>query len=393
MRVLFINQNARFAGGAERYVADTARSLRERGVQVFLLYGVEGWTAPEFTGLFDGAFPMVALERQIREIGPDVVYVHQLDDAMVMNEIRRAGSPVVRFFHDHRLFCPREHKYTTIGQRTCTRTVGLGCYGCLGVLNRSPKLPGIRLRTVASVRAEQAASRGIEAAVVGSAYMADHLVAHGFNPATIHVNPLFTGSAGQVGSGGDRDPSLLLFVGALLRGKGLDLLVRALSLLPGHVRLVVAGEGPQDEADLVNRLGLGSRVHYAGRLDSAALARHYHQAACVVVPSRSPETFGLVGLEALAAATPVVATNVGGVGEWLLPGETGLLVPSGDPAALAAAIGWTLDHPTEARRMASHGQERGRTHFTAARHVEALMRLFRSLVATAGPVPVAQEVF
>ena len=392
MRVLFINQNARLAGGAERYVADTARSLREHGVQVFLLYGVEGWTAPEFTGLFDGAFPMVALERQIRDIGPDVVYVHQLDDAMVMNEIRRAGAPVARFFHDHRLFCPREHKYTTIGQRTCTRTVGLGCYGCLGVLNRSPRLPGIRLRTVASVRAEQAASRGIEAAVVGSTYMADHLVAHGFDPATIHVNPLFAGPAGQVGDGVERDPSMLLFVGSLLRGKGLDLLIRALDLLPEHVRLVVAGEGPQDEAGLVDRLGLRPRVHYAGRLDSAALARHYHQAACVVVPSRSPETFGLVGLEALAAGTPVVATDVGGVREWLRPGETGLLVPSGSPTALAAAIGWMLDHPREAQEMARQGQELGRTRFTAARHVEALLHLFQSLAPTPGPVPVTQEV-
>jgi glycosyltransferase involved in cell wall biosynthesis len=379
MRVLFVNQKARFAGGAEQYVADTATALRQHGVESFLLYGVEGWAAPEFTALFQGAFPMVALERQIRDLAPDIVYVHQLDDALAMRDIRRAGFPVVRFFHDHRLFCPREHKYTTIGQQTCTRTVGIGCFGCLGVLTRSAGPLGVRLRTVASVRAEQAASRGIDACVVGSTYMADHLVAHGFDPGTVHVNPLFPRSLAGDGAAPERDPSLLLFVGALVRGKGLDVLLRALALLPAHVRLVVAGEGPQDESSLASRLGIGHRVDYAGRLGADDLGDCYRRAACVVVPSRSPETFGLVGLEAQAAATPVVATDVGGVREWLRDGDTGRLASTGNPESLAEAIAWVLDHPEEAAAMGQRGRESCRTRFTAAGHTERLVRLFRSL--------------
>lgn len=391
MKVLFINQKARFAGGAEQYVAETATHLRDRGVETVLLYGTEGWTAPEFTRRFHGAFPMVAIERQIRDIRPDIVYVHQLDHASDMVQIRQAGFPVVRFFHDHKLFCPREHKYTTIGQRTCTRPVGLGCYACLGVVTRSPRLPGIRLRTVGKVMAEQVASRGIEGCVVGSSYMAGHLVAHGFDPATVHVNPLFAGPpAGPPPA--SRDPSLLLFVGALLRGKGLDVLLRALALLPEHVRLKVVGEGPQTEAPLIRRLGLESRVILAGRLDTTALQTQYRQAACVVVPSRSPETFGLVGLEALSSGTPVVATDVGGVREWLHHGETGLVAPSGDPGGLAASIAWVLDHPVEAGRMGRRGQELCHTHFTPARHVDALLRLFLSLAPASRPDLALSEV-
>lgn len=383
MRVLFINQKARSAGGAERYVADTAQLLTERGCEPYLLYGVPGRADPDFTGLFAGAFPMVSLTRQIRDIQPDVVYVHQLDAELDMWPIREAGVPVARFFHDHRLFCPREHKYTTLGQRTCTRTIGAGCYSCLGVITRANTPVGIRLRTVGRVRAEQAASRGIAATVVGSTYMAGHLVAHGFDPARIHVNPLFVRPTSD-GAPVVRDPSLLLFVGALLRGKGLDLLLRALAVLPPSVRLRIVGDGPQPDTGLVEQLGLGARVEYCGRLTPEAVARQYREAACVVVPSRSPETFGLVGLEALSAGTPVVATDVGGVREWLVPGRTGLLAPPGDPGALAAALAWMLDHPAEAERMGREGQAHCRARFTPDRHITDLVAVFESLKPVAG---------
>ena len=114
-----------------------ATRLRARGVRSSLLYGVEAWTAPDFTGVFDGAYPLAAPAAQVRALAPDVVFVHQMEDPVALGELQRGGAPVVRFLHDHHLFCLRDHKYTAIRQRTCTRVAGLGCYPCLGFVFRT----------------------------------------------------------------------------------------------------------------------------------------------------------------------------------------------------------------------------------------------------------------
>jgi glycosyltransferase involved in cell wall biosynthesis len=96
----------------------------------------------------------------------------------------------------------------------------------------------------------------------------------------------------------------------------------------------------------------------------------------LVVPSRSPETFGLVGLEAMQRGLPVVASRVGGMGEWLREGETGLGFPSGDAAALAQAIDWLLDRPDVAAGMGRAGRLRVDSCFKAGRHLDGLVDLF-----------------
>jgi glycosyltransferase involved in cell wall biosynthesis len=383
VHVVWINERADFVGGVERYIVDTAPLLRDRGVRSTLLYGVAGWTAPGFTKRFDAAFPLVDIERQLDELEPDVVYVHQLADREVVERLARARVPAIRFFHDHALFCLREHKYTTLGQNTCTRTVGVGCYPCLGFVNRADTRVGVRLRTLGSVRRDQRANARLDAFVVGSKYMRDHVIAHGFDPARVHHNPLFVWPV-EPPDDVDRDPDLLLFVGGLLRGKGLDLLLEALRDLPSRVRLRVVGTGRQRELfeSTVRDLGVAERVELVGFLDRAELDRAYAEAACVVVPSRSPETFALVGPEALVRGAPVVATAVGGVGEWLEDEVTGLSVPSGDAPALATAIRRILDDPAAARRMAEEGRRRCLERLSPERHASTLLSLFRSVGAS-----------
>src|SRR4030095_16695517 len=77
----------------------------------------------------------------------------------------------------------------------------------------------------------------------------------------------------------------------------------------------------------------------------------YRRAACVVVPSRRPETFGLVGPEAMRYGTPVIATTLGGGGEWVVHGETGLGVRSDDPWGLATEIERLLGDPVLWKRL------------------------------------------
>jgi glycosyltransferase involved in cell wall biosynthesis len=149
-------------------------------------------------------------------------------------------------------------------------------------------------------------------------------------------------------------PGQLICVGTLGRHKGQDLLVEALAELDDlDWHCVLAGPLDRDPDFVdrlrarITRLGYGHRVRLTGVLTGAALSHAYTTADLLVAPSRS-ETYGMAVTEALAHGVPVIATAVGGLPEALgssIDGtRPGQLVPSGDPAALAAAIrGWLGD--------------------------------------------------
>ena len=133
----------------------------------------------------------------------------------------------------------------------------------------------------------------------------------------------------------------LLYVGRLDERKGIHVAVEALTHLPVEATLDVVGGGdPEYESrvrELVERLGLGSRVRFAVS-DRAQLHKWYWDADAVVFPPVWSEPFGLVPVEAMSCGTPVVAAATGGSAEYLLDRVNCLRVPSNDPQAIAAAI-------------------------------------------------------
>lgn len=147
----------------------------------------------------------------------------------------------------------------------------------------------------------------------------------------------------------------LLAMGRLHTNKDFPTLLRALARLPAHVQLDLAGEGP-DRAALeaeAHSLGIADRVAFLGwRQDVGALLA---AAEMLVVPSRI-EPLGNVVLEGFSAARTVVATAADGPREVIREGETGLLVPIGDDAALAAAIADLLANPDRADAIAAAGR-------------------------------------
>jgi glycosyltransferase involved in cell wall biosynthesis len=163
----------------------------------------------------------------------------------------------------------------------------------------------------------------------------------------------------------------LICVGTLGRHKGQDLLVEALAdLADRDWHCVLAGPLDRDPDFVdqlqtrITRLGYGHRVRLTGVLTSAALTHAYSTADLLVAPSRS-ETYGMTVTEALAHGLPVIAAAVGGLPEAL--GSTadgtrpGQLIPPGDPAALAAALGAWLGDERHRRRLRSAARQRRST--------------------------------
>lgn len=180
------------------------------------------------------------------------------------------------------------------------------------------------------------------------------------------------------------DPRLLC-VGRLIPIKGHLVLLRALaqarSRVPG-VTLDVAGRGPLEPAlkSYARELGLAEAVRFLGFV--SPVQRAIEDAAIVVVPSLG-EGFGMVALEAMERARPVIASAVGGLPEIVADGETGLVVPSGDAEALAEAIVALAGDLERSAEMGRAGRERALAEFPPERSAERIEELYAAALGPA----------
>ncbi len=170
----------------------------------------------------------------------------------------------------------------------------------------------------------------------------------------------------------------LLFVGNLWQHKRIDLLIKALARLPnGSLRII--GEGPEKQnlRRLARGLGLDGRVLFSGRVDQNTLNEVYARSSiCVYTPQREP--FGMVPLEAAAAARPVIATEGGGYSE-VLNDSCARFVPA-HPDKIAESIATVLGDSDLARRMGAAGREIA-AHHSWDRTAGELLDLFRETVS------------
>lgn len=213
----------------------------------------------------------------------------------------------------------------------------------------------------------------------------------------------------------DRGEIRMLFVGRVSPEKGVHLAIEALGMLAedfpdlrlrlvgprtqlprelivdasddplvrGLARFYDGREGPDYQACLDRRiaeLGLAERVCFRGNVPQAELADEYAQADLLLNPSYS-ESFGMSLVEAMAVGRPVVATRVGGMQDIVVDGDTGVLVPPDDAAALAAALRRLLGDPALRARMAAAGQQRALAEFSWQARAERLWQGFTGVHA------------
>jgi len=171
-------------------------------------------------------------------------------------------------------------------------------------------------------------------------------------------------------------------VGRLALQKGQRHLIGAMPLLlerVPHARAIIAGGGDLEDylRALASEIGVAEQVHVLGpRKDVPALM---HAIDVFVMPSIW-EGFGLVLLEAMAAGRPIVASRVATIPEVVADRETGLLVPAGDPLALAEALAELAGQPEEASRFGEAGRERLRRQFSVEKVVGDTELLYRELL-------------
>jgi glycosyltransferase involved in cell wall biosynthesis len=181
---------------------------------------------------------------------------------------------------------------------------------------------------------------------------------------------------------------LVALVGRINRWKGQNLLVEAAGLLwqqgIHQVRFLIVGSAPDGQQHFLTTLQQlinesPAKENFVLQSFTQDVSTVWDACDIAVIPSTEPEPFGMVALEAMAASKPIIAANHGGLAEIVVQGETGLLVPPGDAAALAEAIKQLAADVNLRRQMGESGRLRYRSEFTLDRHVENISRIYEQI--------------
>lgn len=332
------------AGGISEHAHHTAVELRRLGHEVDVItsrFRADGGSGPGVHRLgrnllvphFGGFSNVCAgwnlsrdLDRIFRTRDFDVIHVHQpLTPTLPLTAISRAPAEavVVGTFH-------------AAGPHS------------LGYQLWRPVLQRFADRLDARVAVSHAARR-----FAGQYFPGDYdLVPNGVDPDRFHP---------RNGPLPAHDPSrpTLLFVGRFYRRKGLPILLAAMRRVRDRIpaaRLLVVGDGPHAPEYRHLARPLGDAVQFLGELSVDDLPRAYRSADVFVAPSTDRESFGVIHLEAMASATPIIASDIEGYRELLDPGREALLFPNRDVAALADTIVRVLEDERLRRSMASAGR-------------------------------------
>ncbi len=391
MRIALLTTDWRLTGGVARYVRSISGVLARAGHDVLVIHdgaadesapgGVTLAAVPDALRASASRDPTAAarVADVVKRFAPDVAHFHSSNNFPLEDAVANL-APSTKTLHVHE-YCPSGTKYHFALDRACTYRTGPMCVPRMGYLRCTPsRRPTVWWQAYRHTAAANTHHRGFAEIIVCSEYAKREAVANGFDARRVSAVPLFTALPDEVRPARSRR---ILFAGRLVRSKGADLLLEALASVPGAWRAVIAGDGPEAASlrRLVARRGWSDRVEFPGWLDEAGMTAAYRDADVVAMPSRWPEPFGLVGLEAMARARPVVAFATGAIPEWLSSGVGGELVAPHDVRAFGERIGWLLDHPDDAARVAQAGRARIAREFSAEVHLGRLMSIYDRLRA------------
>lgn len=328
-------------GGVESFVWDLARELVKRGHEVAILGGVG--PRRETTGARVYTFPFISRRfwqalPPLRRAYAEAKLLERL--TMAVAALPTLASGKYQIIH---LQKPYDLLPALVARRLSGAKVILGCHG------------------EDFYRGDRWLARQVDAAVSCSRFNAQTIAGrYGFTPEVVfngidtdlfHPQPPDPTLRARLGV--PATAPLLLFVGRLQPWKGVETAIRALPQIPQAV-LLIAGDGEDRArlAALANELGLSERVRFLGSVPRPQLPALYASVDLLVATSHASETFGIGPVEAQACGLPVVATRFGGFPEVVAEGQTGLLVPPRDPAALAAAVNELLADPDRRAAMA-----------------------------------------
>ncbi len=388
MRVAMLYNNYTRLGGEELSTAGEIALLREHGVEVIEYARHNRDTLAQGALRRAGTMAASAFNRQVYEqvrelmlrTRPEVAHVQNFWFSLspsVLSACHAAGVPTVLTLRNYRLMCLnglflREGK-------VCERCLGgstlpgvlLRCY------NHSALQSALVHRMVSRNRRRGTWDRDVDLFVSLTEFARAKYLEGGLPAGRLAVKPNFIPDPGPDPEGDPGQGRGAVFIGRLSESKGIGVVQRAWTELPG-LELEVVGDGPARRPleEFIARHGLRG-VTLAGQRTPQQCLEAIRRASFLVMASNWYETFGRVIVEAFACGRPVVASRLGTATELVEEGRTGLLFEPGDPRDLARQARWMAEHPAECRRMGREARREYERKFTPEINFQLLIELYR----------------
>lgn len=379
MKILFVHNAYQHKGGEDTVLEAEAALLASRGhvVEYFTRHNNDisqmsrvsvaiqtFWSTPSAKDF----------EAQLRSFMPDVVHVHNtfpLISPAIYWVADRMGVPVVQTLHNFRLFCPQAMLLRE--GKVCEDCLGkLPWRGALRGCYRESRLQSTVLASMVSLhRGLGTWQNKVTSYIALNHFCRNKFIEGGLPAERIVIKPNFVDFSPPIAV----DRKDFLFVGRLSAEKGIDTLVAA-SRMVEAARVQVAGTGP--EAELLNAV---PNIRALGALTGDQVREAMAGAMALLLPSIWYENFPRTLVEAFGCGLPVIASRIGALAELVEDRVTGLLFEPGDPASLADAMRWALEHPAEIAAMGKAARAHYEANFTAERNYQQLLAIYEGAIS------------
>ena len=387
-------------GGVERHVQSLSEQLSQRGHKVFVctigqrdlaVYEEKnGVRVYRLEGLFQ-KIPLLyrdsarkghppiqdwLISKRLAQIiareRPDIIHAHGWMVYSALPLKKRFKIPLVYTMHGYRLFCP---KMTLMKDNSiCDKTLTLNCIPCMrpdqGLLRA--------LFTYAGVKANMSKLKSVDRFIAVSYFLKDIYEKHlGVRNAKIEIIlNFYAPNADEASIKVENLPDdFVLFVGQLMSHKGVEVLIKAYQKLDVKTKLLIIGvEHPDYRYEGTENVLIVKNAPHPAVMGAMSKCRF------LVVPSICAESASTVAREAMSQRKAVIASDIGGLKEAVVDGETGILVPPGDADKLAEALSYLLQRPETASKMGESGYRRFMANYTSDIVIPKIIELYESLV-------------
>lgn len=394
MNILHINEQIGIKGGTEVYVLELQKLLPPQGINTYWI-GLRENEQGNFRLAFFGGdtnemeIAATAINTYLRnyliEKKIDLIHIHNFFSPEIL-EFLFSLRPMICSPHTPWVVCPGRDKFWRKSENICNKSYGLHCFQHIYTEQCSNRHPMRVWKAWSNV--EYVVKKAVpkyKAVMVMSDYVKNECIKGGISEEKLVLNPYFT----MMPTSNDHATDGLkhiLFVGRLISSKGVHFLLSALvPLLKKDKNVVLDIVGDGDMKDKIQAQiaanGLENQVILHGWKGRGEVEQMMRQAYMVAFPSIYPESFGIVGIEAMMCAKPVVAFEVGGVATWLKQGETGFLVENKNEKALGEAVEKLLNDEKLAKKMGENGQKVALSQYIPTVHIQKLIQIYQAAIA------------
>jgi len=376
----------------ETYLLSVVPDLIKNGYNCYLVFGSgvienikNSFVIPEI--LKDAKKEEPAVKQKlgsiIKKINPDLIHLHGIQNLAVF-QTSLQKRPVVMTSHDYRTICPVSNLFYKRTKKICTRVCGPMCFPVTTLFHCMTPRPQWAYYFYRRCRWIMKNTDKFAYLIAPSGFAKNKFVQAGFQDNKINVNPYFCSIAPRIQPRQYPSKPLISFIGRASETKGWEFFIEALGMLPRKVQGLIVGnfEGANQKLKkIIKKYGCGDRLEIMKWASCDQIVDILKKTTVFIFPSLWPETLGIVGIEAMACGVPVVASDVGGVREWLKDNENGFLVPPKSGKRIAEAALKIIEDKDLNLRFGECGLQTIREKFLPEHHIKKLIGVYEKALS------------